>query len=88
MKTASYYIGRRTFKSKSGKDCYMVALIVQGRDSWSVCDRFVDKPTYDDCANLEAGAAVDLIVDFARNSLVGLDLSTEFCPLPLGAELA
>lgn len=87
MNAATYFISRRTFKSKAGKDCFMLSLVYQTRTGWSILDKFVDKPLFDDCASLSAGAAVDLIVDIS-GSINALETSSEFCPLPLGAELA
>ena len=87
MSAATYFISRRTFKSKSGKDCYMLSLVYQTRTGWAILDKFVDKPVFDDCASFSAGAAVDLIVDIS-GTINALELSTEFCPLPLGAEIA
>ena len=87
MKIATYYIGRRTFKSKSGKDCYMLSLVYQNGGAWVTAETFVDKPIFDDCATLEAGAAVDLAV-VVGGRITGIELSVDFCPLPLGAEMA
>lgn len=88
MKTATYYIGRRTFKSKkSGQDCFMISLVYQNGSGWATADTFVDKPVFDDCATLEAGAAVDLAV-VVGGRITGIELSCDFCPLPLGAEMA
>lgn len=87
MKTATYYIGRRSFKSKSGKDCFMLSLVYQNGSAWVTAETFVDKSIYDECATLEAGAAVDLVV-VVGGRITGVELSVDLCPLPLGAEMA
>lgn len=83
---ATYYLGGRSFTSKSGRQCFVISLLSLSRENWQGVDKFVTEDVYELCSDLEAGSAVRVSVDLGGN-VSNVELSTTYAPLSLGVKL-
>lgn len=79
---AQYFLGKRSFTSKKGTDCFIVTILFHGSNGWASQDKFISSEVYASLTGFEAGASVRVSVDLSGN-VVGVSSDDQYSPIAL-----